>query len=106
MENPTLICTTCRHNDRGGAMWPCRSCSRINSLEDYYEPADGEGWPSNGDEIRGKSDNALARFLRDKLKIACGNCPAEALCIATGQTRGGEACLNTITKWLKQGAEK
>ena len=101
----TLICTQCRYADVGGDNRPCRICTRINSFEDYFEPADGESWPTNGDEIRGKSDNGLAQFLRDKLKITCGNCPAEALCISKHPKGGGAECLDTITEWLKQEAK-
>lgn len=105
-EPASYICPTCLYADRGSASWPCRCCSRINMLEDHYTPADGEIGPTNGDEIRGKSDPALARFLRDKLKITCGNCPAEPLCISKYPKGGGAECLDTITEWLKQGAVK
>ena len=101
-----LICTKCRYSEVGADSRPCRCCSRINQIDDYFEPADGEETPTNGDEIRGKSDPALARFLRDKLKITCGNCPAEALCISKYPKGGGAECLDTITEWLKQGAIK
>lgn len=105
MDETTLICTRCRYADVGGDNRPCRNCIRINTLEDFFEPAEGENWPSNGDEIRGKSDNALARFLRDKLRITCGNCPAESLCISKYPKGGGAECLDTITAWLKQEAK-
>ncbi len=105
METTALICTKCRHADVGADNLPCRNCTRINSPEDYFEPADGESWPTNGDEIRGKSDNGLARFLRDKLKITCGNCPAEAFCIIH-YPKCNKECLETITEWLKQEAVK
>lgn len=105
-EPESYLCPTCRYADRGASAWPCRCCSRINLLEDHYEAQDGEIGPTHGDEIRALGDNGLAVFLRDKLKITCGNCPAEALCISKYPKGGGAECLDTITVWLKQEADK
>lgn len=107
-KNPTLqYCVFCAHADKGATEWPCRCCTHINTLEDYFSPvSDDEEIPSHGDEIRALGNIGLAKFIIDRLHITCGNCPAEAVCmLKSGQETilpSSEACKHLFVFWLAQ----
>lgn len=102
MNEQKFVCPTCKHNDESPTGHICRTCKRINQLEDHYEPIDGA--PTNGDDLRAKNDRGLAEWFVQKLNIACGNCPAEMFCIGRHPKGGDAGCADVIEAWLKQEA--
>ena len=105
MNEQKFVCPTCKHNDESPTGHICRTCKRINQLEDHYEPIDGA--PTNGDDLRAKNDRGLAEWFVKKLNIACGNCPATIVCMARYADQPdvrSENCVDAFAFWLKQEA--
>lgn len=106
--NPTSqFCVFCAYAAKSASDWPCRCCTHINTLEDYFSPfSDDEEIPSNGDEIRALGDVGLAEFIIDRLHISCGNCPSEPFCMQKGcqvtTPPGSDGCKHLFASWLAQ----
>lgn len=103
---PYAFCRVCKYAANSAAMWPCRCCSRINRMEDYFTPADDDAddLPTHGDEIRALGNNGLAELIIERFHIHCGNCPAECDCIRTtadgNPIFGSQACKTALAVWL------
>lgn len=103
-QNPAnYVCPLCKYADRGATAWPCKTCPRINQMEDHFEPND------EGVEIpplpRDEWAASMAEHLFKKFSVNCGNCPATTVCIARykEQPKSGDAnCLDAFAFWMRQ----
>lgn len=62
-------------------------------------------FPTNGDRIRNKTDEALAKFL-DKVSDGCDGCPNMRKCMYEECEDPADACAEIWLKWLKQEADE